>query len=164
VDIVETEVASLRRLVQTFTSFARLPEPRPEPLDLTALLKSFIESRAVVHPQIVLCLEAESPVVVQADADLLRQVLRNLLDNSVEAMKGRGRVEYRLGPKELLIQDTGPGVAPELREHIFDPYVSGRSRGSGLGLAICRKILFDHGWDIELLQIAGGAAFRIRFD
>jgi nitrogen fixation/metabolism regulation signal transduction histidine kinase len=168
VDIIEDEVASLRRLVQTFSSFARLPEPRLEQLDLMALLRSFVEWRQPVHPGVELAVAGPEAFEVRADADLLRQVLRNLLDNSVEAMGGRGRVELELvgqgegGGPELWVRDSGPGVPPELRERIFDPYVSGRSHGSGLGLAICRKILFDHGWDIELVDRPGGAVFRIR--
>jgi nitrogen fixation/metabolism regulation signal transduction histidine kinase len=168
VDIIEEEVASLRRLVQNFSSFARLPEPRLETLDLMALLRSFVEWRQPLHPETELRLVGPEAFEVRADADLLRQVLRNLLDNSVEAMGGRGRVELELRPQgqtgrpELWVRDTGPGVPPELGDRIFDPYVSSRSHGSGLGLAICRKILFDHGWDIELAEGAGGAAFRIR--
>jgi nitrogen fixation/metabolism regulation signal transduction histidine kinase len=168
VEIIENEVASLRRLVGTFSSFARLPGPQPRPLDLTELLGGFLDSRRALHPEVEIAYEGPAYLLIEADADLLRLVLRNLVDNSVEAMGGRGRITVRLerlapgAVAELLFRDTGPGVPADLRERIFDPYVSSRSRGSGLGLAICRKIALDHGWELDLAPSEAGACFRLR--
>jgi nitrogen fixation/metabolism regulation signal transduction histidine kinase len=167
VSIVEDEVASLKRLVASFSSFAKLPEPRPCAQDLMGLLQAFVEWRRPLHPEVAFVVEGPARFTVEVDPDLLRQVLRNLLDNSVDAMGGRGTVAYRMSPGEggatpvLLISDTGPGIPPELRDRVFDPYVSSKSHGSGLGLAISRKILFDHGWDIQLVSAERGTAFRI---
>lgn len=90
-------------------------------------------------------------------------MLVNLCENAHQA--GAGRVELRAGcdtaTAELIVADDGPGVPPTLAERVFEPYVTSRGDGSGLGLAICRKILLDHGGDLELAASTTGAAFRL---
>jgi signal transduction histidine kinase len=101
---------------------------------------------------------------------MIRQVLVNLCDNSAHALAGRpGTVRLVLHPDfaadwvMLDVCDDGPGVPLELRERVFEPYVttSPPGRGMGLGLAISRKILLDHGGDLELVPGGEGAAFRL---
>ena len=121
-----------------------------------------------------LCLEyspADLPPVT-ADRDQLRQVLVNLCDNASLALEGEGRQDGKVifsaeleGDMVLFrVADNGPGVDPNLQERIFEPYVTTRviGKGMGLGLAICRKILLDHGGDLELLPDLGpGAVFQL---
>ena len=102
---------------------------------------------------------------------MLRQVLVNLCDNSAHAVDGsdqqRGEVTIEYGAAEdqvwLEVADDGPGVAADLRPRLFEPYVTTRGigEGMGLGLAICRKILLDHGGDLELRPSERGATFRL---
>ena len=110
------------------------------------------------------------------DADKVRRAITNIAANAREAMGGRGTLhliadvveEPRPGTQEnaprlrLVLRDEGPGVHPEIRERIFDPFVTrGKSGGTGLGLAITRRFIEDHGGTIELLPDGPGAAFRI---
>lgn len=105
-----------------------------------------------------------------ADPDGLHQVLLNLINNSVDAMPGGGQLTITTrtasgdnGPRaELIVEDTGPGFAPEIVDHLFDPMWTTKATGSGFGLAIARDIMNDHGGTIEASTAAsGGASFRL---
>jgi nitrogen fixation/metabolism regulation signal transduction histidine kinase len=105
--------------------------------------------------------------VIEADRGRLRQLLHNLLANACEALEGRGdarlQVETRLSVRpagsaaEIIVEDNGPGFAPEVVERLFDPYVTTKPKGTGLGLAIVKKIIEEHGGKIEAQNIAGNA-------
>jgi signal transduction histidine kinase len=110
------------------------------------------------------------------DADKVRRAITNIAANAREAMGGEGRLhmiadvveEPRPGQQEhglrlvLVLRDEGPGVHPEIRERLFEPFVTrGKSGGTGLGLAITRRFIEDHGGTLELLPDGPGAAFRI---
>jgi len=106
------------------------------------------------------------PFLVQADPDQLRRVIANLLSNAIQATKGRGEilVEASRGPDgdTILFRDTGPGIPSEIRQSVFEPLVTNRTRGTGLGLTICREIVRRHGGAIEIIDHEeGGAAFEI---
>lgn len=153
------ELERLARFTRAFTSFAKLPAPQRVELDLQAFCQEFAATFAAAWPRLAIaCAPAIAPPRVAADRDMLRQVLVNLCDNAALAMgEGEGRVELRVrtqGNHVLLdVADDGPGVAPEIRGRIFEPYTTTRKigEGMGLGLAICRKILLDHGGDLELV-------------
>jgi len=106
-------------------------------------------------------------VAIEADEQLLRQVLFNLLLNSIQAVGMNGRVEIstrRLNAEEaaLEIRDDGPGVPPEHRREIFKPYFTTHQKGTGLGLAVVQQIVLAHGWEIQCLaNEPRGALFRI---
>jgi len=108
----------------------------------------------------------ESPLVVEADEQLLRQALFNVLLNALQAVAPGGRVEIKLtpiGPREavLEISDDGPGVAVAERANIFKPYVTMRPKGVGLGLAIVHQIASAHHWEVTCdANVPHGALFR----
>jgi signal transduction histidine kinase len=96
----------------------------------------------------------------------LERVICNLLANAAEAMPGGGEVSIQSAAGEgrivLTFQDTGPGVASEIRDRLFEPFVShGKRDGVGLGLALSRKIVQDHGGDLVLAPSESGACFRL---
>lgn len=107
------------------------------------------------------------PILIEADEQLLRQTLFNLLMNAIQAVETGGKVSIDLerkanGEVELDVRDTGPGVPTENRAEIFKPYFTTNEQGSGLGLAIVRQIVLAHGWSIEYLpNEPKGAIFRI---
>jgi signal transduction histidine kinase len=112
------------------------------------------------------------PLPAALDRDMLRQVLVNLCDNSALAIRAtgeeRGTVTLRPGETAagvvLDVADDGPGIPPEIRPRVFEPYVTTRrvGEGMGLGLAIAKKILLDHGGDLEVLASSGtGTTFRL---
>ncbi len=188
---VREELERLGRFTQQFTSFARLPQPRPAVHDLGTVVEEFVGTFASAWPNLTLRFEAPGrPLLAPLDRDMLRQVLVNLCDNSSLAIRtmgkvtgevmgkvtgelmgeGRGAVTLRpaaAGRNVLLdVADDGPGVSPEIRSRVFEPYVTTRQvgEGMGLGLAISKKILLDHGGDLELLASSGaGTTFRLTF-
>ncbi|MEO1082915.1 MAG: ATP-binding protein [Acidobacteriota bacterium] len=173
VDGVRHELERLGRFTREFTSFARLPRPSLRSVDVDRLAADFVGTFEGAWPQLDLehRPHGELPPVA-ADRDMLRQVLVNLCDNSAHALDGagrdRGRVTLRSGVAGdqvwLEVADDGPGVATDLRPRLFEPYVTTRGigEGMGLGLSICRKILLDHGGDLELRPAGDeGAVFRL---
>jgi signal transduction histidine kinase len=168
------ELERLARFIQAFTSFAKLPQPQPQPIDLQLLVAEFAATFAQAWPNLALATSPPDVPLprVAADRDMVRQVLVNLCDNSSLALgERRGRVAFRLSAGargvQLDVADDGPGVTPAMRGRIFEPYTTTRKigEGMGLGLAICRKILLDHGGDLELLlpDAGPGATFRLTF-
>src|SRR5690606_9205727 len=119
-----------------------------------------------------ICLQAElsDDISLQADAAQLSVALRALLDNSLEAVGSSGTVSLKTGKRsdppqvEIIVCDDGPGMPPDVRPHIFDPYYSGRPAGRGLGLGLCKcwRIVTNHGGSIEVESQPGqGARFCI---
>jgi len=106
-------------------------------------------------------------LTVEADEQLLRQVLFNLLINAIQAVGQNGKimvVVQRAGPGEAVldVRDDGPGVSPETRQEIFKPYFTTHQKGTGLGLAVVQQIVLAHGWEITCLgNEPRGAIFRI---
>jgi two-component system sensor histidine kinase HydH len=104
---------------------------------------------------------------IEADEQMLRQVLFNLVLNAIQAIGHDGEIHImtqRLGAEEavLEVRDNGPGVPPERRAEIFKPYFTTQTKGTGLGLAIVQQIVQAHGWEIECLSNEPkGAIFRI---
>jgi signal transduction histidine kinase len=108
-----------------------------------------------------------------ADRGRLRQLLHNLLTNSVEALEGRAGGRISIGTRrvgvddeavvELAVEDNGPGFQRELMGQVFDPYVTTKARGTGLGLAIVRKIVEEHGGHVEAENRPDGGA-RVRVE
>ncbi len=172
---VAQEIDRLGLFTQGFTSFARVPQPTLKRQDLGRLVGELTDLFANAWPELTLRFAPpETPVEVLVDAEMLRQVLVNLCDNSALALRERGRgagtVTFSLAaPDEgicLDVEDDGPGVLPEIRGRLFEPYTTSRKigEGMGLGLAISRKILLDHGGDLELLRTsASGTVFRLLF-
>jgi signal transduction histidine kinase len=175
---VDEELERLGRFTQQFTSFARLPQPRPAVHDLASVVGEFVGTFASAWPNLELrCEPPGHPLPASLDRDMLRQVLVNLCDNSSLALRaknpqgeGRGTVTLRLGEQGrgvfLDVTDDGPGIPPEIQPRVFEPYVTTRQvgEGMGLGLAISKKILLDHGGDLELVSSSGaGTTFRLTF-
>ena len=167
------ELERLGRFTQAFTSFARLPRPELIDRDLYQLLDDYVTTFAEAWPRLELELAPrdgdESTIAARVDRDMLRQVLVNLCDNSALAMGDRsGRMLFVLasvGDLVILdVRDDGPGVDESVRGRLFEPYTTTRGigEGMGLGLAISKKILLDHGGDLELHDTSPeGTTFRL---
>jgi two-component system, NtrC family, nitrogen regulation sensor histidine kinase NtrY len=167
-EILREEITSLRRLVDDFSAFAKLPKVDPAAVDLHALMTEVVrlqpewQESVKVEP-------AGEPVPAMCDRILFRRVIANLVENAMQAAQGAGRTaEVRIrtelrGQRSLIVvDDNGPGVPETERQRIFDPYVTHREGGTGLGLAIVRKIVIDHGGDVSVAQSpAGGARFVV---
>jgi two-component system nitrogen regulation sensor histidine kinase NtrY len=162
------QVGDLRRMVDEFSSFARVPKPvfRPEPIVEVARQALFLHE--VAHPAIHFSLDAPDPSpMLVCDRRLLGQALTNIVKNAVEAIQEKGEegeavpgdiaMVIREGSGRLAIQmsDTGIGLPAE-RERLTEPYMTTRARGTGLGLAIVKKIVEEHFGTIGFTDRTGG--------
>jgi two-component system nitrogen regulation sensor histidine kinase NtrY len=164
------ELDRLRDFTKSFTSFATIGKPRLRPVALQRLVGDFCETFATAWPNVRLVMNGGDDAMVSADSEMVRQVLVNLSGNSALALGDRaGTVAFHIrreGTMLLLdVADDGPGVAPEVRQRLFEPYTTTRGigEGMGLGLAISKKIMLDHGGDLDLVDSASGATFRLSF-
>ncbi len=186
-EIVEDEVGTLRRLVSEFSDFARLPQAALETADLAQLLRelgqqvnltedaaeeapgAFGESEVLWHGAEIRFEVFVGEAMAYLDRQMFRRALLNLLRNATQAVAapsthGSVRVQLvREGDFWLIhVDDNGPGIAPELEEAIFDPYVTSKTDGTGLGLAIVKKIVIEHGGSISATKSPlGGARMSI---
>jgi two-component system nitrogen regulation sensor histidine kinase NtrY len=163
------EVESLKGLVDEFSQFARMPTPRAVPSDLHALLEETLALYDGLFTDVTIehRFAADVPLV-RVDPEQIRRVIINLVDNAIEAMERKGRivVETQCDAANHLVRivvaDDGPGIPPAEREKLFLPYYSTKRRGSGLGLAIVRRIIAEHGGNIEATDNAPhGTRFTI---
>jgi len=163
-ETILNEVASLARLVDSFSRFAKLPAPLPGPMDACELVRQVEALYAQGHKHIKV--EAEIPeesVAVFWDGDMVKRALINLVDNAIGAMEEGGSVRLRLcqvgGRVHLEVEDDGAGVPQEVRERLFEPYFSTKRKGTGLGLAIVRRIAQDHGGEARYEPLSQGSRF-----
>ena len=151
------EVESLKMLVDEFSQFARMPAPRTVPTDLADLIRQTLALYNGIFTDVRIDEQFAAGVpLVRLDAEQIRRVIINLVDNAIEAMDRTGRiaVETQLDEANSLVRvivaDDGPGIPPAEREKLFLPYYSTKRRGSGLGLAIVRRIIAEHGGSIDV--------------
>jgi nitrogen fixation/metabolism regulation signal transduction histidine kinase len=156
------EVARITNIVGEFTRFARLPAPAPAPFDVVETIRSVISLHAAAGAPLEL--EAEPCPDLNADRDQVVQIVTNLVQNAQQALAGRpnGRVKVRLTREldkvVLSVSDNGPGVAPEMRGRLFEPYATTKAEGTGLGLSIVERIVVEHGGEITFDDAPGGGA------
>ena len=162
------QVQAMKRMVDDFRDYSRLPAPAVAPLDLNELVREVLglyeSSSAVIEPSL-----ADDLPPVLGDATQLRQVIHNLLRNSEDALEGLEDARIRITTASagrfarLLISDNGAGFPVELLSRIFEPYVTTKARGTGLGLPIVKKIVEEHMGIIEIGNApTGGARIDIR--
>ncbi|MBL4762759.1 MAG: HAMP domain-containing protein [Gammaproteobacteria bacterium] len=167
------QVEAMKAMVNAFTDYARAPEMQVEPVDLNHLIQDVSDLYLSHNPQVSLHLMLDQQDInLRADKGRLRQLLHNLIKNAFEVLEGNvGRIniitrcieEYGRQYVELQVNDDGPGIADDMLEHLFEPYVTNKAKGTGLGLAIVKKITEEHGgmvWGEN--QSAGGASMIVR--
>jgi two-component system nitrogen regulation sensor histidine kinase NtrY len=171
------EVEALKRLVNEFSSFARMPHLMPVPGDLNAIAADTVASFREANPGVdfALALEPNLPLI-PIDRDAMKRALVNLLDNAVSATTAyphngdRPRIEVSTAIRSagglitMEVADNGPGIEPRLRTRIFEPYFSSKKGGTGLGLAIVSSIITDHRGLIRVADnLPRGSRFIIEF-
>lgn len=156
VKTIVDQVDAMKRLVNEFRDYARLPAAQLAPLDLNALLKDIVPLYDASTVPVRLELDPACPPV-QADAQQIRQVVHNLVQNAQDATPaGAGPVLLQSRTSDdgqrvrLLVQDCGPGFAEHILKRAFEPYVTTKAKGTGLGLAVVKKIMDEHGGRIEI--------------
>lgn len=171
-DTIIRQVGDIGRLVDEFSSFARMPAPTMKSEDLAALCRESVVLFRSAHRGISFdCQFDDIAVPISCDRHQIGQALINLLQNAVDAIEGRdGSAEgeakghiaieiERLGDRvAIAVADDGRGLPHDERERLTEPYVTTREKGTGLGLAIVKKIMEDHGGTVGLADRPGGGA------
>ncbi|MFX0540309.1 ATP-binding protein [Roseovarius sp. S4756] len=165
--VIVRQTDDLRRIVDEFSKFARMPEPQRKPESLTRLLREAVLLQEAGQPDVRIETNLDdAPLWADVDATMISQALTNLIKNAGEATetyieKGlapegyqptiRVRSTHSGGRAELSISDNGTGL-PEDRSRLFEPYVTTRDKGTGLGLPIVKKIIEEHGGTLTLMD------------
>jgi signal transduction histidine kinase len=165
-EVLEEEISRLNRSIQSFLDYARPPRLERRPVDLRDVVektRQLLASRAQRQEIELQAVVPDSPVVVPADTEQLRQVALNLALNAFDAVGHSGRVTMEVssngrGEALLTVADTGPGIPESVQGHLFEPFVSSKESGTGLGLTICRRIVEQHGGTIEAANRREGGA------
>jgi len=177
-ETIVRQVSDIGRMVDEFSSFARMPAPVLRPEDLVELVRQTVFLQRNARPEITFETELPAhPVKLALDQRQIGQALTNLLQNAVDAIHGRseageevppGRIVVRLHQRgdsiAVVVEDNGKGLPTDNRDRLTEPYVTTRSKGTGLGLAIVKKIMEDHGGELTLAdRPLGGAIVSLIF-
>ncbi|MFO0556759.1 MAG: ATP-binding protein [Polyangiales bacterium] len=176
---MQREVDRLTSVTEEYLRVARLPKPRLERDDVAALVRdvaSFVRAE-VERAGVALEVQASEPAFAAVDEGQLRQALLNLLRNAREALQSQSIADNdepkilltatsERGGVEIVVQDNGPGLATEVKAHLFELFVSTKEKGTGLGLSLTREIVQGHGGTIRVEDAVGaksGARFVLWF-
>ncbi|HEX3890283.1 MAG TPA: ATP-binding protein, partial [Verrucomicrobiae bacterium] len=151
-----------------FINYSRPREVRRSKIELNAAVAEVVRALNFdIEEKKIHVAEKIENFFIEADEQLLRQTLFNLLINAIQAVGENGHIQFAASKTSaseasLEIRDNGPGVLPEHREEIFKPYFTMHQKGTGLGLAVVQQIVLAHGWEIECLaNEPKGAIFRL---
>jgi len=166
---IVNQVEAMKKMVNAFSEYARVPQINLEPMDLHEVVLEVLDlyrnhdARVDIHAQ----LDAKTSIM-EGDAGRVRQLLHNLLKNALEAVKDLPEAQVLVATRiehlpdmdllALCVSDNGPGFDTDILANVFEPYVSTKPRGSGLGLAIVKKIVEEHGGYISAESSEGGGA------
>ena len=145
----------MKRMVNEFSDYARMPPPELKELDLNALIREVLGLYETSSAVITVDLDATLPPIL-GDATQLRQIIHNLLRNAEDAQDATEDPSILLRTRQLndavefSVTDAGPGFPPEMIARAFEPYVTTKARGTGLGLAIVKKIVDEHHGQIRI--------------
>ena len=156
-EMIIKSVDDLKNLVNEFSNFARMPAIQPEPNDLNGLIRETLTLYQEGHRrvQFSFCADDRLPQLM-IDRDQIKRVIINMLENAVAAMAEQGSVtlttvyDSELKMAVISIADDGPGIPPEDKPRLFEPYFSTKKSGTGLGLAIVSSIVTDHGGFVRI--------------
>ena len=167
--VIVSEVGSLKRMVDEFSNFARMPAPHVTKESLHDVIENVAALYRGGHHDVDVTLSLDAAVPpINLDREQMRRVFVNLFDNAIHAMKQKGRiqvstaVEWKHQRVRITVADEGPGIRQEDQVKLFVPYFSKNRRGSGLGLAIIHRIVTDHNGTIQVAnRRPHGARFSI---
>ena len=184
-DVIIRQTNDLRRIVDEFSKFARMPEPIKRPTNITKLLKDVILLFEVSSPKVNISFENPyNDFNASMDETMINQAFTNLIKNAGEAIESKIKsqpnitfnpeirisIDQKKNDLEIIIEDNGIGLPTQERSRLFEPYVTNRENGTGLGLSIVKKIIEEHNGTLELLDASPfstgesfGAKMRIIF-
>lgn len=163
-DTIIRHVGDIGRMIDEFSSFARMPAPVLKPENLIEIVHQAVFLQRTAHPEIVFeTIFPMHPVITHCDSRLVGQALINIVKNAIESIQARTAengpnppghicvtVTEEAGQAAVIIEDNGKGLPQQGRERLTEPYVTTRAKGTGLGLAIVKKIMEDHQGELVL--------------
>jgi signal transduction histidine kinase len=170
---LQHDCTRLTHLMESVLSFSRPMEYKLVPSDLGVMFRRMIERWrprfAKANIETILQIEPDVKLII-GDLRALEQVFTNLLSNSIQAMTSGGVIAIKMANKpspvdspevEITVSDTGPGIPDEIKDHIFEPFVTNNPQGTGLGLAITKRIITAHKGTINVTSFPGGTVFQV---
>ena len=167
-ETILTHVEALRRIASDFSSFAGLPQRRPEPVPIVPIVKDCLNLyEGWAREKTIEMTHTGDEGTVIADREELRRLFINLLENAFEASDRGGCIrvvsQRQDGMLQIDVTDSGAGIPSEVQARLFEPYFSTKTTGTGLGLAICHRIVTELRGTIALVSEAGkGTTARVR--
>jgi len=168
-EMIIKSVDELKTLVNEFSNFARMPAILPEPNDLNVIIRETLTLYQEAHRGVTFNFSPDNLLpLLKIDRDQIKRVVINLLENAVAAMEEQGTIaistnyDPELKMADFRITDDGPGIPPEDRSRLFEPYFSTKKTGTGLGLAIVNSVITDHGGFVRVKNnLPRGACFVV---
>ena len=175
IDTIIRQVSSIHRMVNDFSTFAKMPRPIFESVKINTLINSFVSMTKLANKEILIKsdLSKTNDIKLRADPNLINQAFNNLIQNSINSINEKnynnlkdykGIIDIELTEDKnyckLIIIDNGKGL-PKDKEFLTEPYISRSKKGSGLGLAVVKKIMEDHKGSIELENNANGIGAKV---
>jgi two-component system nitrogen regulation sensor histidine kinase NtrY len=174
INTIITEVDAINEMLNEFSQFTRFPETKIGKYDIVPIIEDVIGLLKDSYRNMVFTfIHAEKSIFLKIDGMQIRRALLNILQNSIAAVNERGTVTvecYRGDSSGAVrrhisaVTDNGSGIDPDIKDSIFDPYVSKNGRGSGLGLTIVEKIVFDNNGRIWFDSEPGKTTFYLEFE
>ena len=156
-DVIIQEVEGLKKLVDEFSKFARMPEPNPKPYKLHRIIDDTLSLYKDIRKGIKFLINYDSKIdIINVDHEQFKRVFINLIENSIDAVNGNGIIEIDTSLTKnsktvrIEVKDNGIGIPDENKDKLFLPYFSTKKKGSGLGLAIANRIVVDHSGIIRI--------------
>ena len=156
-NMIINQVEELKRLVNEFSSFARMPASAPAPNDINQIIKESLSLYRETGKDVeIVFKESKDIPEFKVDKEQMKRVMINLLDNAIDALDGKGTIiidlTYRREQEAVIIEvaDNGKGISPDHKIRLFEPYFSTKKSGTGLGLAIVNSIISDHNGSIRV--------------
>lgn len=166
---IQDEVQRLNKIIEDFLAFARPAPPQKVLCDVNDVVRKFASHFTIpdkAQKNVRLQVELGAQTQAEIDEDQIYQVLLNLANNALQAIGPDGIITIRTDCHEglvtLQVLDTGPGIPPEMREKVFEPFFTTRAQGTGLGLAIVKKFIESHQGGVSIAEAPGGGTiFKI---
>jgi len=169
------QVDTMKKMVDAFSEYARVPELRLKEVDINSLITEVAELYRINTSSTEIVLELKEKPMLLVDTDRMRRLLINLIKNALEAVEDQEKSVLTLssniegldnGNKQFLltVSDDGPGIDDDLLPNLFEPYKTTKTKGSGLGLAIVKRIVEEHnGRVVAINNKSGGARINVYF-
>jgi two-component system nitrogen regulation sensor histidine kinase NtrY len=156
-NMIINQVEELKRLVNEFSSFARMPTSNPQPNNIKEIIDESVSLYKEAQKKVNIVVSGSDDVpIFKVDGEQMKRVMINLLDNALDAIDGKGEIDINLSyirevrMAKIEVTDDGRGISPDHKMQLFEPYFSTKKQGTGLGLAIVNAIITDHNGNIRV--------------